>query len=130
MSNYLMSAALIAAAVGLSSPAHAGNAMMAAPHLVIDTPAKGETLEGAAIIRFHTENLAIDPEFGGAAAARTPAIGHLHVTVDDLPLLWVYTSKEPIVLAALKPGPHRVKIDLANPEHKVLESQEVSFVMK
>jgi hypothetical protein len=103
---------------------------MAAPHLVIDAPARGETLDGAAIIRFHTEHLAIDPEFGDAALARRPAIGHLHVTVDDLPLLWVYTSKEPIILAALKPGPHKVKLELANPNHQVLEAQLVEFIMK
>ena len=100
------------------------------PHLVIDAPASGETQEGAAIIRFHTEGLTIDPEFGDRAAAQMPALGHLHVTVDDLPLLWVYTSKEPIVLASLKPGPHKVRLDLANPNHKVLESQEVAFMMK
>ncbi|GAB2846081.1 hypothetical protein GCM10027277_12920 [Pseudoduganella ginsengisoli] len=100
------------------------------PRLVIDSPARGATAEGAAIIQFHTENLAINKEFGDAAAARQPAIGHLHVQIDDLPMLLIYTSSDPIILAGLKPGPHTVKIDLANPNHKVLDSQVVQFDMR
>ncbi|MFZ6654779.1 DUF6130 family protein [Undibacterium sp. TJN19] len=121
----------LACALGLTLTLQALSAPTLAetPHLVIDSPTNSAVLEGAVIITFHTENLSIDPAFGPEAKKRIPVIGHLHIPVDDNQWLWVYTSKEPLILVGLAPGPHKVRLDLADPNHVVLESQTVNFTM-
>jgi hypothetical protein len=100
-----------------------------APCLVIDSPAKGQLQEGAAVIKFHTEHLQLSPEFGDAALARRPALGHLHVRVDDNKWFWIHASAEPIIIAGLAPGQHKVAVQLADPNHQVLDVQDVVFSM-
>ena len=56
-----------------------------------------------------------------------PRIGHLHVTVDDSPWHWADVSGQPIVVAPLTPGPHKVLIELAGANHRVIDSQTVKF---
>jgi hypothetical protein len=100
-----------------------------APRLIIDSPAAGETQHGAAIIRFHVEGLEINPDFGDEALRRKPPIGHLHVTVDGNEWIWVYTSANPIIIAGLKMGPHSIKLELADPNHQVLDKKTATFFM-
>ena len=58
--------------------------------------------------------------FGAAALNVSPRLGHLHVTVDDLPWHWADTSdNNTIDLVAMTPGQHKVLIELVNPEHQV-----------
>ena len=67
------------------------------------------------------------PVYGPSAEGVLPRIGHLHITVDDLPWHWLDASGEPISINGLPPGPHKILIQLENPIHQVIDSAIVNF---
>jgi hypothetical protein len=67
------------------------------------------------------------PVFGPAELAVSPRIGHLHVTVDDVLWHWTNTSGEPVIVAALAPGLHKIKIEAANANHEPIAPGFVEF---
>jgi hypothetical protein len=69
------------------------------------------------------------PVFGEGALDVSPRIGHIHITVDDAPWHFVDTSGETLILVGLEPGSHKVLIELADPTHKVITSETVTFTM-
>ena len=100
------------------------------PTLSVEAPLAGPLQRGAAIIPYKTANFRILPIFGSAAVGVSPRAGHLHVTVDDLPWRWADTGDNgAVVVVGLPPGPHKVRIDLATPEHQVLTGSEVGFII-
>ena len=84
---------------------------------------------GVAIIQYCTQNLHLVPVFGPNALAVSPRVGHLHVTVDDASLVWADASGNPIILMGLLPGPHKVLIELADANHRILDKGLVTFVV-
>ena len=55
------------------------------------------------------ENVHIVPVFGAGALNVSPRVGHLHITVDDLPWHWADTSdNNTIDVVGLPPGQHKV----------------------
>lgn len=96
-----------------------------APKLIA-YPALPEALaRGVVIIQHRTENVRVMPVFGKAAVEVSPRLGHIHVTVDDWHGTWAHTSQDPIILVGLKPGPHKVLLELAEPNHKIVGSTTV-----
>jgi hypothetical protein len=95
--------------------------------IVVDPPLPEELAKGVAIVQFRTENARIMPVYGPAAVKVSPRVGHLHVTVDDVPWHWAHSSTEPVIVAPLPPGPHKILIELADANHKVLASEVVKF---
>jgi hypothetical protein len=91
-----------------------------APKIVIDPPLAGPLAKGLVVIQYRTENLRIVPVFGPNALDVSPRIGHLHVTLDDAPWHWVDASGEPVIIQYLPAGPHKILIELANANHKVV----------
>lgn len=69
------------------------------------------------------------PVFGKGALTVSPRIGHVHITVDDNSWHFVDASGETVILVGLKPGPHSVLFELADPTHMVITSQTVKFVV-
>ena len=67
--------------------------------------------------------------FGNAALGVSPRVGHLHYYVDGQSWPIVDASGETVVLVGLKPGPHTVKLELADATHKPISaaSQVVEF---
>jgi Family of unknown function (DUF6130) len=65
--------------------ANAPNAEQPPAKIIVDPPKPEPLARGVVIIQFRTENLQVVPVFGPAAAAVSPRIGHLHVTLDDAP---------------------------------------------
>jgi Family of unknown function (DUF6130) len=59
-----------------------------APKLVVEPPLPGPLARGAVLIPYRVENLRILPVLGAGALNLSPRVGHLHVTVDDLPWHW------------------------------------------
>ncbi|OUM03949.1 DUF6130 family protein [Variovorax sp. JS1663] len=101
----------------------------APPGLVV-YPALPEPLaRGVIILQHRTENFRIIPIFGKEASEVSPRVGHLHVTVDDGPGTWAHTSGDPIIVVGLKPGPHKLRVELADPTHKILGSQTVEVTV-
>ena len=101
----------------------------AAAKLIVDPPIPESLAMGHVFIQYRTENLRVVPVFGKGALDVSPRIGHIHITVDDLPWHFVDASGETIILVGLEPGAHRVLIELADPTHKVITSQVVKFVV-
>lgn len=100
-----------------------------APKLVVFPPLADALARGVAIIQFRTENVRVMPIFGTSAVAVSPHLGHLHVTVDEWPGTWAHTSEDPIILVGLKPGPHKILLEVADPSHKILTGETVVFTV-
>ena len=88
--------------------------------LTVDPPVPEQLALGRVFIQYRTENLRILPVFGNAALAVSPRVGHLHYYVDGQSWPIVDTSGETVVLVGLKPGPHTVKLELADATHKAI----------
>ena len=103
----------------------------AQPKLIVDPPIPEQLALGRVFIQYRTENLRIVPVFGKAALEVSPRVGHLHYYVDDQSWPIVDTSGETVVLVGLKPGPHKVKLELADATHKPIPgaSQVVEFTV-
>ena len=86
--------------------------------LIVDPPIPEQLALGRVFIQYRTENLRILPVFGTAALSVSPRLGHLHYYVDDQAWPTVDTSGETVVLVGLPPGPHKVRLELADATHK------------
>ena len=101
-----------------------------APKLIVEPPLPEALARGAVLIPYRAENLRILPVLGMEAANVSPRIGHLHVTVDDLPWHWGdFSGANTIVVVGLPPGPHKVLIELARADHHVFAAQIVTFTV-
>ncbi|MDF5713024.1 MAG: DUF6130 family protein [Rhizonema sp. NSF051] len=101
----------------------------APPKLIVDPPLPEPLAQGRVFIQYRTENLRVLPVFGKGAVEVSPRIGHIHITVDDLPWHFVDSSGETVILVGLEPGAHKVLIELADPMHKVITSETVKFTL-
>ena len=99
--------------------------------LIVDAPIPEQLALGRVFIQYRTENLRILSVFGNAAVTVSPRVGHLHYYVDEQSWPIVDTSGETVVLVGLKPGPHTVKLELADATHKPIPgaSQVVAFTV-
>jgi len=98
--------------------------------LFVDAPLAGPLARGAVIIPYRTKHFRILPIFGASAVDVSPRAGHLHVSVDDLPWRWADAGNNgAVVVNGLPAGPHKITIELATPEHKVLTGKSVSFIV-
>ena len=99
------------------------------PRIIIDPPLAEPLSHGLVVIQYRTENLHLTPVFGLAALAVSPRVGHVHVSLDDAPWVWVDASGEPVILNGLPPGPHKVLIQLASANHQPLDQGAVKFTV-
>ena len=99
-----------------------------APKLIVDPPLPDPLTKGIFQAQYRVENLRIVPVFGAGALQVSPRLGHLHITVDDLPWWWADASDNNTVdIAGLPPGQHKVKIELVDPDHTVFPGQVVTL---
>jgi uncharacterized protein DUF6130 len=99
--------------------------------LIVDPPIPEQLALGRVFIQYRTENLRIVPVFGKAALEVSPRIGHLHYYVDDQSWPIVDTSGETVVVVGLTPGPHKVRLELADSLHRPIPgaSKLVEFIV-
>lgn len=97
--------------------------------LIVERPLAEPLSRGVVIVPYQTVNLRIVPIFGANALDVSPRVGHLHVTVDDAPWHWADVSGQPIIVAGLAPGPHKIELILADPTHQPLDRDVVEFVV-
>jgi hypothetical protein len=101
-----------------------------APRLIVDPPLPDQLARGIFQVQYRVENVHIVPVFGAGAVNVSPRVGHLHITVDDLPWHWADASdNNTIDLVGLPPGPHKVLIELVNAEHQPFTGQTVTFTV-
>ena len=88
-----------------------------APRLIVEPPLPDQLAQGVVFIPYQVENLRILPVGGPAARNVSPRIGHLHITVDDLPWQWAdYGQSNTIILVGLPRGQHTVLIEAVDAE--------------
>ena len=63
-----------------------------APRLIVDPPLSEGLAQGVFWAQYRVENLRIAQVFGAGALTVSPRVGHLHITVDDLPWWWADAS--------------------------------------
>lgn len=95
--------------------------------LFVDPPIAEALAKGKVFIQYRTENLRIVPVYGEAALDVSPRIGHLHITVDNLPWHWADASNEPLIIVGMTPGKHTILFELADTTHHVLQQQLITF---
>ena len=101
---------------------------MPAPKLIVDPPIPEALAQGIFWAQYRVENVRILPVFGAGALQASPRVGHLHITVDDLPWWWADASdNNTIDIAGLPPGQHKVKIALVDTNHDVFPGQVVTL---
>ncbi|WP_259186393.1 DUF6130 family protein [Rhizobium sp. BK176] len=100
----------------------------AEPRLVVDAPLPEPLSHGRVFIQYRTENIPIVPVFGVGALDVSPR-KPLHITVDDLPWHFVDANGQTLIVVGLKPGRHRILIELADPTHWVITSETIEFVV-
>jgi hypothetical protein len=99
-----------------------------APRLFVEPPLPGPLAQNVVFIPYRVENLRILPLAGPAARNLSPRVGHLHITVDDLPWFWAdFGQSNTIVLAGMPRGQHKVRIELVDAEGNVFTAQTVTF---
>ena len=99
--------------------------------LIVDPPIPEQLALGRVFIQYRTENLRIVPVFGKAALEVSPRVGHLHYYLDDQYWPTVDSSGETVVLVGLRPGPHKVRLELADTIHRPIPgcSKVVEFTI-
>ena len=98
------------------------------PSLTVEQPLPGPLAQGVVFIPYRVENLRILPVAGPAARNLSPRVGHLHITVDDLPWLWAdFGQSNTIVLVGMPRGQHKVRIELVDAEGNLFTAQTVTF---
>src|ERR671938_181612 len=75
------------------------------PKLIVDPPLPEGLAQGVFWAQYRVENLRIVQVFGAGALTTSPRVGHLHITVDDLPWWGADASNTNTVdIAGLPPG--------------------------
>jgi hypothetical protein len=125
--------AAVAACTVFATDMYAQSAVVAVdkeppPKLIVEQPLPGPLAQGVVFIPYRVENLRILPVGGPAAGNVSPRVGHLHITVDDLPWQWAdYGQSNTIILVGMPRGQHKVLIEAVDPEGKVFTGQTVTF---
>lgn len=136
MNNLFKTLAVVATGALLATSAFAQSAASLvvpvenepAPRLFVEPPLPGPLATGVAFIPYRVENLRILPVGGPAATKVSPRVGHLHITVDNLPWAWAdYGQSDTIILVNMPRGEHKVLIEVVDPEGGVLTAQTVTF---
>lgn len=115
----------------MPSPAEHGAA--ARPQLRLSEPRADLLKDGYVYLAFRVENMTVLPLYteinGKAATGLKPAIGHLHVFVDDSKWSWIHALTDAIYFGPLPPGRHSLRIELVDASHSVIETQSLHFVV-
>jgi hypothetical protein len=99
-----------------------------APRLILEPPLPDQLAQGVVFLPYRMENLRILPVGGPAARNVSPRVGHLHITVDDLPWQWAdYGQSNTIILVGMPRGQHKVLIELVDAEGNIFTGQTVTF---
>jgi Family of unknown function (DUF6130) len=108
-------------------PAIAASTTQPPARLIVAPPLADALARGLLVLQYRCENLRVVEVYGPAALSIVPRVGHLHVSIDDAPWHWVDASAKPIIVQGLAPGPHRIRVDLADPTHHVIDTITVEF---
>ena len=99
-----------------------------APSLTVQPPLPGPLAQGVVFIPYRLENLRIVPVGGAAARDISPRVGHLHITLDDLPWQWAdYGGSSTVILVGLPRGEHKLRIEAVDAEGRPFIARTVTL---
>ena len=133
MKQLIRMLAAVAAAIVLATGVFAQSTVVPvdkepAPKLIVEQPLPGPLARGIVYIPYRLENLRIMPLGGEAASKVSPRVGHLHITIDDLPwFIADYGQSNTIILGGMPRGQHKMLIEVVDPEGNVFTGQTVTF---
>lgn len=135
----IVASTLITMGVVAQSPSEAPNVSPivpnkneGAPKLFLSDPLPEQLARGAVLVPYRVENFRILPILGQGTGGVSPRVGHLHVSVDDLPWQWGDFSEnsQTIVVVGLPPGQHKINVGLASAvDHHVYVTKTVTFTI-
>lgn len=100
------------------------------PALTLLPPLPGPLAQGVVFIPYKLDNLRIVPIGGEAARTVSPRVGHLHMTLDDLPWQWAdYGNSNTVILVNLTRGEHKLKVEVEDPQGHPYIAKTVSFTV-
>lgn len=135
MNPFIRAAAVVAMMTGLVAGTLAQSTVVGlenepAPHLTVHAPLPGPLARGVVYIPYRLENLRIAPIGGPTARELSPRVGHLHISLDDLPWQWAdYGGSNTVILVGLSHGEHKVRIEVVDPEGHPFTAQTVKFTV-
>src|SRR4030095_17251590 len=98
------------------------------PRLPVLPPLPGPLAQNVVFSPYRLENLRILPIGGAAARNISPRVGHLHVSLNDLPWQWAdYGGSNTVILVGLPRGQHKVRIEAVDPEGRHITEHTVTF---
>ncbi len=101
-----------------------------AASLTVLPPLPGPLARGVVYIPYRLENLRILSVGGAAARSLSPRVGHLHITLDELPWQWAdYGGSNTVILIGLPHGEHKVRIEAVDPQGRPLVARTVTFTV-
>ena len=84
-------------------------------------------VQGVIFMPYRLAHLRIVPVGGAAARDISLRIGHLHLTLNDLPWQWADDGgSHTVILVGLPPGEHTVRIEAVDPEGRPFTAQTVT----
>lgn len=148
MNTRYLAALFVAGSLGISpvhaashshtpAPAEQADALSteneATPKLILSEPRADVLKDGYVYLPFRVENMTILPLYteihGEEATKLKPKIGHLHVMVDDNKWNWIHALTDAIYFGPLSPGAHKVRLELVDAAHSVIEVQTIEVVV-
>ena len=98
-----------------------------APRLTVQPPLPGPLAQGVVCMPYCLEPLRIVPVGGAAARDLSPRVGHLPITLDDLPWQWADDGgSNTVILVGLPRGEPKVRIEAVDPESPPFTAQMVT----
>ena len=119
----LLAAALICGVSGAKAQPPAQK-----PTITIDSPLEGGTEVAIVNVKFHVNGMKLGVPVTEPADTAVK-IGHIHVQVDDNAWVWLHALDAPVTIAGLAPGPHKIRLELAESNHRGIESKTVNFIV-
>ena len=128
LSGIVATTLLVAGAIAQSTVVSVENEP--APGLAVLPPLPGPLAEGVVFVPYRLENVRIVPVGGASARNISPRVGHLHITLDDLPWQWAdYGGSSTVILVGLSRGEHKLRIEAVDPEGRPYIARSVTFTV-
>ncbi len=99
-----------------------GLADAAGPELTIESPKQGETIRGGlVVVKFAAKNFKIVDFTKDPAVSESK--GHVHIQLDENPYSTIHTASNVFVFAGVKPGKHKIELELVHGDHTPLKTE-------
>jgi uncharacterized protein DUF6130 len=84
--------------------------------LIVESPTDGGTISGGVVVvKFDVKNFRIVDFTKDTAVSEGK--GHIHIQLDDNPYSTIHTASNVFVYAGVKPGRHKLRLQLVHSDH-------------